>query len=125
MMDEFAIDDLDRLGRHILEKSREASLEAIRKIKPGDYKYTMRVDGYDKPIDLAATMTISDTGIDVDFTGTSGVVALRHQRAGLLHRGLCLVRREMHRGAQGAQQRRLAVGDPRHRARRTRILNAK
>ena len=47
MMDEFAIDDLGQLGRHILEKSREASLEAIRKIKPGVYKYTMRIDGYD------------------------------------------------------------------------------
>ena len=35
----------------------------------------MRVDGYDKPIDLVATMTIGDSGIDVDFTGTSGVSA--------------------------------------------------
>jgi len=75
MMDEFAIDDLTRLGRHILEKSRQASLEAIRKIKPGVYKYTMRVDGYDKPLDLAATMTIGDSGVDVDFSGTSGVSA--------------------------------------------------
>ncbi len=75
MMDEFAIDDLDRLGQHILEKSRQASLEAIRKIKPGDYKFSMRVDGYDKPIDIVATMKIGDTGIDVDFTGTSGVSA--------------------------------------------------
>ena len=55
MMDEFAIDDLDRLGTHILEKSKQASLEAIRKIKPGTYSYSMRVDGYDKPIDLVAT----------------------------------------------------------------------
>ena len=75
MMDEFAIDDLDRLGQHILEKSRQASLEAIRKIKPGAYKFSMRVDGYDKPIDIVATMKIGDTGIDVDFTGTSGVSA--------------------------------------------------
>jgi N-methylhydantoinase B len=75
MMDEFAIDDLDRLGRHVLEKSRQASLEAIRKIKPGTYNYSMRVDGYDNPIDLVATMTIGDSGIDVDFTGTSGVSA--------------------------------------------------
>lgn len=75
MMDEFAIDDLDRLGQHILEKSRQASLEAIRKIKPGDYKFSMRVDGYDKPIDIVATMKIGETGIDVDFTGTSGVSA--------------------------------------------------
>ena len=75
MMDEFAIDDLDRLGKHILEKSKQASLEAIRKITPGEYKFSMTVDGYDKPIDLVATMKIGDTGIDVDFTGTSGVSA--------------------------------------------------
>ncbi len=75
MMDEFAIDDLDRLGKHILEKSKQASLEQIRKIPFGDYKFSMTVDGYDKPIDLVATMTIGDTGIDVSFDGTSGVSA--------------------------------------------------
>jgi N-methylhydantoinase B len=75
MMDEFGIDDLDRIGRHILEKSRQASLESIRRIKAGTYKFSMRVDGYDKPIDLAATMTIGETGIDVDFAGTSGISA--------------------------------------------------
>ena len=75
MMDEFAIDDLDRLGAHILAKSKQASLEAISKIKPGEYKFSMTVDGYDKPIDLVATMKIGPTGIDVDFTGTSGVSA--------------------------------------------------
>ena len=73
MMDEFAIDDLDRLGKHILEKSKQASLEAIGKVKPGTYTFSMTVDGYDKPLDLVATMTVGATGIDVDFTGTSGV----------------------------------------------------
>jgi N-methylhydantoinase B len=73
MMDEFDIDDLDRLGSHILQTSREASLDAIRRIRPGTYRFAMRVDGYDKPIDLVAAMTIGSTGIDVDFTGTSGV----------------------------------------------------
>jgi N-methylhydantoinase B len=75
MMDEFAIDDLDRLGRHILERSRQASLEAIRRIRPGTYRSTMRIDGYEKPIDFVAAMTIGEGGIDVDFTGTSGVSA--------------------------------------------------
>ena len=75
MMDEFAIDDLDRLGRHILTKSRDASLDLIRKIKPGTYRFAMRIDGYDKPLDLVAAMTIGDTGIDVDFSGTSPVSA--------------------------------------------------
>jgi N-methylhydantoinase B len=73
MMDEFDIDTLDRLGSHILEKSRAASLELIAKLPAGTYRNAMRVDGYDKPIDLVATMTISASGIDVDYTGTSGV----------------------------------------------------
>lgn len=75
MMDEFGIADLGRLGRHILEKSKQASLEAIRRIKPGTFRFSMRVDGYDKPIDLVAAMTIGETGIDADFAGTSGVSA--------------------------------------------------
>jgi len=71
MMDEFAIDDLGRLGRHILDRSRLASQEAIRQIRPGRFSFAMRIDGYEKPIDLVAAMTIGESGIDVDFTGTS------------------------------------------------------
>src|SRR5262249_62277340 len=75
MVEEFAIVAPLRLGNQILEKSLQASLEAIRKIKPGEYKFTMRADGADKPIDLVATMKIGADGIDVDFAGTSGVSA--------------------------------------------------
>ena len=71
MMDEYGIDSLNRLGEHILERSRSATLEAIRKLPKGTFRNTMRVDGYDKPLDLVATMTIGDDGIDVDFSGTS------------------------------------------------------
>lgn len=71
MMDEYGIDSLNRLGEHILERSRNATLEAIRKLPKGTFRNTMRVDGYDKPLDLVATMTIGDDGIDVDFSGTS------------------------------------------------------
>lgn len=71
MMDEFGIESLERLGDHILERSRAATLEAIRALPKGTFRNSMRVDGYDKPLDLVATMTISDDGIDVDFAGTS------------------------------------------------------
>jgi N-methylhydantoinase B len=71
MMDEFGIENLDLLGAHILERSRSATLDAIRKLPKGTFRNTMRVDGYDMPLDLVATMTISDDGIDVDFAGTS------------------------------------------------------
>ena len=73
MMNEFDMDSLDALAAHILERSREASLESIGKIPPGVYKNEMMVDGYDKPVKLVATMKISADGVDVDFTGTSGV----------------------------------------------------
>ncbi|HUC66169.1 MAG TPA: hydantoinase B/oxoprolinase family protein [Stellaceae bacterium] len=71
MMDEFEIESLDRLGDHILERSHAAMLESVRKLPAGVYRNSMRVDGYDKPIDLVAAMTISANGIHVDFTGTS------------------------------------------------------
>lgn len=71
MMAEFGIDTLDLLGAHILERSRAATLEAVRKLPKGTFRHAMRIDGYDQPLDLVAAMTISDDGIDVDFTGTS------------------------------------------------------
>jgi N-methylhydantoinase B len=73
MMDDFGILSLDNLGKHILEKSKAATLEAIADFKPGVYKHAMRVDGFEEPVDLVATMTIGETGIDVDFSGTSGI----------------------------------------------------
>ncbi len=71
MMDEFGITNLDRLGEHIVETSRAATLEAIRKLPPGTYRNSVTMDGYDRPLTLAAAMTIGSDGIHVDYTGTS------------------------------------------------------
>ena len=71
MMEEFGIANLDRLGEHIIETSRQATIEAIRKLKPGNYKNTSDMDGYDRPLTLAGEMTIGEDGIHVDYTGTS------------------------------------------------------
>ena len=71
MMEEFGIANLDRLGEHIIETSREATLEAIRRLKPGKCKNTVYMDGYDRPLTLAGEMTIGHDGIHVDYTGTS------------------------------------------------------
>jgi N-methylhydantoinase B len=71
MMDEFEISNLDRLGDTIVEASRDATLERVRVLPPGTYRNTLMMDGYDKPLTLSAALTISDSGIHVDFTGTS------------------------------------------------------
>src|SRR5271166_4382063 len=67
MMREFEIGHLETLGDTIVETSRDAMLAAIRALKPGTYRNRLVTDGYDKPLRLDAAMTVSDSGIHVDF----------------------------------------------------------
>ncbi len=71
MMEEFGIDSLDPLAEHICARSREAVLAEIAELPKGTWHNAMIVDGYDQPVTLKASLTISDTGIHVDYTGTS------------------------------------------------------
>ncbi|HEV2546871.1 MAG TPA: hydantoinase B/oxoprolinase family protein [Stellaceae bacterium] len=71
MMREFEIGHLETLGNTIIESSRQATIEAIRKLPKGTYRNSVRMDGYDKPLLLNAAMTIGDDGIHVDYSGTS------------------------------------------------------
>jgi N-methylhydantoinase B len=73
MMREFRLDDLDMLGEEIITRSRRAMTEAIGKLPKGTWTNTMRVDGYEAPLDLVASVTIGEDTIHVDFTGTSGM----------------------------------------------------
>jgi N-methylhydantoinase B len=73
MMDEFDLTDLDDLGDYMMEQSRQAMQAEIAALPKGTWTNKMTIDGYDKPIDLVATLTITDDTIDVDFAGTSGV----------------------------------------------------
>ncbi len=73
MMDEFELGNVEDLGKHIVGHSHDAMLEEIRKLPRGEYANSMRIDGYDHEIDLVANLKISDSGIDVDFDGTSRV----------------------------------------------------
>jgi N-methylhydantoinase B len=72
MVKEFALSDLNQLGSYIIETSQTAMLKEIHALPKGRFSAQMRVDGYENPLDLVASVTISDSGIDVDFTGTSG-----------------------------------------------------
>lgn len=71
MMEEFGIETLDELADHICERSREAVLAEVARLPKGTWSNEMVVDGYDAPVTLKATLTVSDEGIHVDFTGTS------------------------------------------------------
>ncbi|MEM9170060.1 MAG: hydantoinase B/oxoprolinase family protein [Pseudomonadota bacterium] len=74
-MDEFGVDDLGVVGARILAESEAATRRAVRALPAGAYAYAMRIDGYDAPLDLVCTVTITEDGaLDVDFDGTAAAV---------------------------------------------------
>jgi N-methylhydantoinase B len=73
MLREFGLSGVDMLGEEIITRSRRAMTEAIGKLPKGTWTNTMRVDGYEAPLDLVASVTIGEDTIYVDFTGTSGM----------------------------------------------------
>ncbi|MEC8083572.1 MAG: hydantoinase B/oxoprolinase family protein [Pseudomonadota bacterium] len=73
MMGEFDLIDLADLGDRIIAMSRAGMLAEVAKLPAGQYRNAMRIDGYEREIDLVATLTIDDAGIAIDFDGTSDV----------------------------------------------------
>jgi N-methylhydantoinase B len=74
MMDEFVLDDLDALADHICTTSEAAVRAEIAALPQGAWSYAMTTDGYDAPITIKATTTVSRAGIHVDFAGTGNQV---------------------------------------------------
>ncbi len=72
MMEEFGLADLEELAEYIITTSRRGTLEAIRQVPEGVYKNMLRMDGYEKELELHATLTVTKNGMHVDFSGTSG-----------------------------------------------------
>ncbi|WP_158742631.1 hydantoinase B/oxoprolinase family protein [Acidisphaera sp. L21] len=73
MMREFGLSEVETLGEMIIRRSRAAMTEAIGKLPKGSWQASMRIDGYEGPIDLVAKVTIGEDTIEVDYTGTSGM----------------------------------------------------
>lgn len=71
MLEEFDENNLEALGGFIIENSRMATIERIRRLKNGRFSNTLTMDGYDRPVTLAAELTVGDDFIHVDYTGTS------------------------------------------------------
>jgi len=73
MLDEFDLDDLDDLAEFVFDRTRTATLNALREVPAGTYHNTMVVDGYDTPITLQIALTVTGDGMHADFTGTSPI----------------------------------------------------
>ncbi|HVZ08472.1 hydantoinase B/oxoprolinase family protein [Rhodopila sp.] len=73
MMREFGLTGIEALSEEIISRSRRAMSDAIGKLPKGTWSASMRIDGYEAPIDLVAAVTIGEDTIHVDFTGSSGM----------------------------------------------------
>jgi len=73
MMREFGLEDLRVIADYICASTYDAVMAEIARLPKGVYRNSMRVDGYDSPIDLVAALTIDERGIAVDYDGTSSM----------------------------------------------------
>ena len=73
MMREFGMESLEPLATFIFESSMRATLDEVARLPKGTYSGEIWSDGYEEPIRLAASMSILNDGIEVDFAGTSGL----------------------------------------------------
>ena len=73
MMVEFELNSLDEVGEELLELSQAAVEKEIEALPNGTYHQSMRVDGYDEPIDIKCALTINGGSIDIDFAGSSPI----------------------------------------------------
>jgi N-methylhydantoinase B len=71
MLDETGIEDLDELGTFIIDSTSRAMRESINRLPKGTVCNRMTIDGFDRPIELVASLTVGDGEIVVDFAGTS------------------------------------------------------
>ncbi|TPI11017.1 hydantoinase B/oxoprolinase family protein [Mesorhizobium sp. B4-1-3] len=70
MMKEIGLASLDGLGDFIFSRTRDAMLERIEALPKGSWSNELVTDGYDEPVKLAATVSVRDDHVEVDFTGT-------------------------------------------------------
>lgn len=73
MMNEFQMTSLDGISGFILTNSREATLARIAELPAGEACGSMRIDGYDTPIDLKVKITFAGDRVLCDWAGTSGL----------------------------------------------------
>ena len=73
MMNEAGMGSLDALGAFIFSRTRDAMRERIKALPKGSWSNELLTDGYDEPVKLAATVSIRDDHVDVDFAGSDPV----------------------------------------------------
>ena len=71
IMDEFGLERLEPLADEIVTRTERAMREAIGRLRPGVYEYSITSDGYGEPLTVTCRCEIAGDRLWVDFTGSS------------------------------------------------------
>jgi N-methylhydantoinase B len=71
LLDDARLDSLRELGDELFSRAERAMRTTIRAVPDGTYRYAMRTDGVDAPLDFKVALTITGDEIVADYTGTS------------------------------------------------------
>ncbi len=74
LMAEYQLTDLIQTSRFIFERSLQGTRTLLQRVPDGIYNSTLALDGYDAPIHLQASMSVKDSHINVDLSGSSKAV---------------------------------------------------
>ncbi len=71
LMDDGRLDTLAALGDELFARAERAMRGAVRAVPDGTYRYAMRTDGVDAPLDFRVALTIAGDRLTADYAGTS------------------------------------------------------
>jgi len=75
-LDEFGLKDIEAVSDAVIARTEKAMRAAIASLPNGSHDFLITIDGFDKPIELHAKVTIEKDGVTVDYEGSSPVVDL-------------------------------------------------
>lgn len=70
-MDEFGLERIEPLADEVIGRSERALRQAIAALPDGVYRTEVTMDGYDRPVTIAAALTVAGDELTVDYDGTS------------------------------------------------------
>ena len=73
-LEEFDLDDIEDVSEAIISRTEGAMRSAIAALPNGSHAFELTIDGFETPIELKANVTIDETGITIDYDGSSPAV---------------------------------------------------
>ncbi|MFQ5899483.1 MAG: hydantoinase B/oxoprolinase family protein [Candidatus Methylomirabilia bacterium] len=70
-MEEFGLERLEPLADEIIARTERAMREAIRRLRPGAYGYTISSDGFEEPVVIKIRCEVRGDGLRIDYAGSS------------------------------------------------------